>query len=88
MAIKEIISNLGGFDCWTNSPSQYQRKCIGNSIKNIILTSMLGNKNKGLTHGATISAASAKSFALLAANWTIKGRSPMKNRESNSYIKW
>ena len=29
---------------------------------------MLGDKNKGLTHGATISAASAKSFALLAAN--------------------
>ena len=30
-----MIANLTSFDCWANSPCQYQRKFIEKSIKNI-----------------------------------------------------
>ena len=31
MRIREMISNLRSFDCYTNSPCQYQWKCIEKS---------------------------------------------------------
>ena len=30
-----MINTLRGFDCLTNSPYQYQRKCIENSVENM-----------------------------------------------------
>ena len=30
-----MIANLKSFDCWANSPCQYQMKFIEKSIKNI-----------------------------------------------------
>ena len=30
-----MINTLRGFDCLTNSPCQYQRKCIENSVENM-----------------------------------------------------
>ena len=41
MRIKEMITNLGIFDFYTNSPFQYQIKCIEKSIENMD-TFMLG----------------------------------------------
>ena len=35
MRIKEMINTLRGFECLTNSPCQYQRKCIENSVENM-----------------------------------------------------
>ena len=35
MRIKEMINTLRGFDCLTNSPCQYHRKCIENSVENM-----------------------------------------------------
>ena len=33
--IDEVITKLRSFDCYTNSPCQYQRKCQGKSIENM-----------------------------------------------------
>ena len=30
-----MIANLRGFDCYTNSPCQYQRKCTEKSMENL-----------------------------------------------------
>lgn len=35
--IKEMITNLRGFDCWTNSPSQHLKKCIVKSMENLYI---------------------------------------------------
>ena len=35
MRIKEMITDLKGFDCYSNSPFQYQRKNVERSIENI-----------------------------------------------------
>ena len=35
MRIKEMIANLKSYDCKTNSPCQYQRKCIAKSVENM-----------------------------------------------------
>ena len=35
MRIKEMIANLSSFDCETNSPNSYQRKCKANSVENM-----------------------------------------------------
>ena len=35
MRIKEMIANLKRYDCKTNSPCQYQRKCIAKSVENM-----------------------------------------------------
>ena len=35
MRIKEMITNPTTFDCQTNSPLQYQRKCVRNSMENM-----------------------------------------------------
>ena len=33
--IKEMIVNLRSFDFYTNSPCQYQRKCVEKSLENM-----------------------------------------------------
>ena len=33
--MREMITKLETFDCWTNSPFLYQGKCIEKSIKNM-----------------------------------------------------
>ena len=35
MRIEEVITKLRSFDCYTNSPCQYLRKCQGKSIENM-----------------------------------------------------
>ena len=35
MRVKEMITKLKNFDCSTNSPSQYQRKCIEKGKENV-----------------------------------------------------
>ena len=35
MRINEMITTQRSFDCSTNSPCQYQRKCIGKSMENM-----------------------------------------------------
>ena len=35
MKIKEMIANLRGFDLQTNSPCQYQKKHMQNSMENV-----------------------------------------------------
>ena len=35
MTMKKMITNLRSFDCFMNSPCQYQRKCIGKGRENI-----------------------------------------------------
>ena len=35
MRIKEMIATHRSFDCQTNSPCQYERKCIEKSMENM-----------------------------------------------------
>ena len=35
MRIKEMITDLKGFDCYSNSPFQYKRKNVEKSVENI-----------------------------------------------------
>ena len=40
--IKEMIGTLMSSDCETNSPCQYPRKCIENSMENMLTDVKLG----------------------------------------------
>ena len=49
MRMKGMITNLRSFDCKTNSPCQYLKKCMEKSIENIDTEQMSGYKELKLS---------------------------------------
>ena len=46
MRLKEITAKQRSFDCQTNSPGQYKRNCLEESVKNTDVENVKTIKNK------------------------------------------